>query len=120
MSNIVLNSLTYVGTGILQGVSWFWERSAGIVSAFRSLSCRINFADKRSNVQWKVVLPVTKAEDTACGCTGEVLRTAVVTITVHHDQLATVAERTATLTSVRDLVASTPFGESITSLTLPT
>lgn len=119
MSTIVLNSLNYVGSGILNGASMFWERSKGIVNAFSQLSARINMTQERTNVLWKLTLPITVASDSACGCAGEVERSTTVDISVRLGRAATAAERADVLARVRDLVASTQFGSSITSLDLP-
>lgn len=115
MSNIVLNSLTYVGNGIINGIASFIERSAGIVTAFKTLTSRVSYAD-RINVHWKLVLPSVVAADSECGCAGELQYTNYVDITYRADRRTTAAERTATLAAIRDLVATTNFGDSITSL----
>lgn len=119
MTTIVLNSLNYVGNGILNGVSIFWEKAAGLVNAFSPLTCRINFNKENTNILWKLVVPVTKADDSACGCAGEVVRTTYVDISVRLGRTATAAERADVLARVRDLVAHASFGSSITSLTQP-
>lgn len=117
MSNIVLNSLTYVGNGILNGVNSFVNRTAGVVSAFRTLTNRISYADKVT-VHWKLVLPTVVEEDSECGCAGSLKYTNYVDITYRADRRTTAAERTATLAAVRDLVATANFGTSITDLTM--
>lgn len=119
MSTIVLNSLNYVGTGILNGVSMFWEKSKGIVNAFSSLSARINFNKDNTNVLWKLIVPITQADDSACGCAGEVVRTTYVDIAVRLGRAATATERADVLARVQNLVASPQFAASISSLTLP-
>lgn len=119
MSTLVLNSLNYVGNGILNGVSMFWEKSKEIVNAFSPLNCRINFNKENTNVLWKLVVPVTQVDDSACGCAGEVVRTTYVDIAVRFGRAATAAERADVLARVRDLVATTAFGSSVSSLTLP-
>lgn len=120
MSTIVLNSLNYVGTGILNGVSHFWERAAGLVNAFSQLTARVNFNTTKTNVAWKLTIPVVKEDDSACGCTGEVVRTTIVDIVARFDRSATSTERLDTLDRIQDLVASSHFVNSITNLDLPT
>ncbi len=115
MSNIVLNSLTYVGNGTINGVVSFINRTAGIVAGFRKLTNRVSFGDKTVTA-WKLVEPTLVAADSTCGCAGEVRYLNYVDITVRLDRATTAAERTALLTSIRDLVATTHFGDSITSL----
>lgn len=119
MSTIVLNGLNYVGTGILNGVSWFWEKSKGIVNAFSDLTCRMNLTKDRSNVLWKMTVPVTVTSDSPCGCAGDVVRTTFVDISVRFARTATATERADVLARIKDLVASTHFGSSISDLALP-
>lgn len=117
MSTIVLNSLNYVGEGLLNGISHWWERSVGLVNAFRHLTNRINYGATVTTVAWKLTLPVVKAEDSACGCEGEVVRTTIVDVTARMGRDASPAERADTLAQIQDLVASSQFAASITSLT---
>lgn len=119
MSTIVLNSLNYVGNGILNGASMFWERSKGLVSAFSQLSSRVNFTNDKVNVAWKLTVPVTVTSDSSCGCVGDVVRTATVDITARFGRTATAAERADVLKRVQDLVAGTQFAYSINSLDVP-
>lgn len=120
MSTIVLNSLNYVGSGILNGVSWFMERSKGLANAFSSLTARVGFTKDKTNVLWKLVVPVVKETDSSCGCAGEVVRTTYVDISVRMDRAATAAERDDVKVRVQNLVASPQFAASITNLDLPT
>lgn len=119
MSTIVLNSLNYVGSGILNGVSFFWERSKGLANAFSPLSARVNMTKDKSNVLWKLNVPVTATADSPCGCAGDVVRTTYVDVNTRMDRAATAAERADVLARIRDLVASTQFASSITDLDLP-
>lgn len=120
MSTIVLNALNYLGTGILNGVSYFWEKTGGIVNAFSPLTAKINITQDRSNVLWKLVVPVVVAADSPCGCAGEVEKSTIVDLTFRFDRRATVAERDEVYKRVKDLVAHASFKASITDLTLPT
>lgn len=115
MSNIVLNSLTYVGNGIINGLNSFIERSAGVVNGFRYLNNRVTLGD-RTTVSWKITDPVLIAADSPCGCAGKVKYTNYVDITLRADRATTADERAAILQSIRDLVATSNFGSSITSL----
>lgn len=117
MSNIVLSGLTFVGSGIVNGVALFVERSAGIVSGFRKLTSKVNYADK-TNVHWKVELPTIVAADSPCGCAGEVSYINYIDVSARFDRRTTAAERTAVLDMIQDLVASSQFEASITSLVL--
>lgn len=115
MSTLVLNSLNYIGEGITNGINRFIERSSGLVAGFRNLTNRVSFGDK-TVVAWKLVQPTLVADDSPCGCAGQVKYNNYLDINVRLDRATTAAERTAMLADIRDLVASTNFGDSITSL----
>lgn len=117
MSSIVLNSLTYVGEGLINGASSFWERAGGVLNAFSQLTNRVSYNPTKTVVAWKLTVPIVKADDTACGCAGEVLRSTIVDITVRFDRSATATERADVLARIEDLVATTQFASSISSLT---
>lgn len=119
MTTIVLDTLQYVGSGILNGVSYFWERAGGVVNAFSKLHARIDLSTTKTTVAWKLSIPVTIAADSACGCAGEVARTAIIDVVVRLDRGATAAERLSVYNRTKDLVASTQFAKSITSLEMP-
>lgn len=119
MSTIVLNSLNYVGNGVLNGISQFIERSLAVVSGFSNLTARISFNPTKTVVAWKLTVPVIGGEASACACPGDVLRGTIVDISVRFDRGATSTERADVLTRVRDLVATSQFGDSISSLTQP-
>jgi hypothetical protein len=120
MSNITLNALLYAGQGILNGVASFVNRTAGVVNGFSTLTGRVNITDnKKTVVGWKLTLPILVAEDSPCGCAGAVARTSIVDITVRYDRSATAAERADVLKRVQDLVLTTQFAQSVSSLVQP-
>lgn len=119
MSTIVLNSLNYVGGGILNGVSQFWERSKSLVSAFSTLTARVSYNATKTVVAWKLTVPVTVTEDSTCGCIGDVLRSTIVDVSVRFDRGATSAERADVLARIQDLVLTTQFVGSVNSLVQP-
>ena len=120
MSTIVLNTLNYTGTGFLNGASYFWERAAGLATAFSPIVAHVNLTQDKANVLWKLTIPVVVAADSTCGCAGEVSRVAVIDISFRMDKMATAAERLDALNRVKDLVKTTQFGESVTGLVVPT
>lgn len=120
MSNIVANTLTYVGDGIINGISRWTERSAGVLAFFRSISASVNSvaSSKRTTVKWKIVLPFPDTEPTSCPCPGEApMSDTIVNIDVRLDSRAPKAHRTAVLTSIRDLVATSQYASSVEDLT---
>lgn len=122
MSNIVLNALTYVGDGIVNGVAWFTERSAGTAAYFRSLTSSVSAKKgQRISVKWKLVKPFPAAAAESCPCPGEAPYTdTIVDITVRFDPRADAAYRTAVTTDIQNLAATTQFTGSINSLIQPT
>lgn len=119
MSNIVLNGLTYVGNGISNSVSHWYERSAGLVSGFRWLTARVIYGAREVTTNWRLSIPVLAAEDSTRDIPGTVLYINRTEVSVRYDRRATAAERTATLQAIKDLVASAQFESSITSLVQP-
>lgn len=122
MSTIVANSLNYVGDGIMNGVTRFTERSAGVLAFFRSITGSItsNVTSKRTAVKWKVILPFPAAEPESCPCDGSTpYSDTIVNIDIRFDSRTDLAHRTAVLTTIRDLVATTQYGSSVTGLVTP-
>lgn len=114
MSTIVLNTLNYVGNGILNGVSWFYERSAGIASRFSPLTNRINFGPTKTTVAWKMVIPVAIA--TGVGTEVDVYDDTIVDITVRFARDLPSTNRTDTLDRLQDLVLTSQFTDSVSNL----
>lgn len=119
MSTIVLNSLNYVGTGIQNGISHWWERSLGLVNAFSSLTARVAYNPTKTVVAWKLTVPVVQGDDSACGCAGEVVRTTIVDVSVRFDRGATSAERADVLLRLQNLVLKPEFTGSVSNLVQP-
>lgn len=119
MSNLVLNGLTYAGTGITNSVSYWYERSAGLVSGFRWLTARVIYGAREVTTNWRLSVPVLVAEDSTRDVPGSVMYINRTELSVRHDRRATPTERAATLQAIKDLVASSQFEESITSFVQP-
>lgn len=121
MSNIVANTLTYVGDGILNGIARFTERSAGVLAYFRVISGSIssNGTSKKTSVKWKVVLPFPDAEPTSCPCDGAApFSDTIINVDIRVDSRSDLAYRTAVYNTVKDLIASTNYQSSVKDLTL--
>lgn len=119
MSTIVLNAKNYVGEGIQNGLTFFREKSAGLVAGFNTLTGRIAFNPTKTVVAWKLVKPTLATESDECACAGTVLREAIIDITVRLDRAATQAERDAIAEDIEDLVATSQFKTSITGFVTP-
>lgn len=123
MSTIVANLLNYVSDGIANGISRWTERSAGVLAYFRAITASVNSvaSSQRTNVKWKVTLPFPDAEPSSCPCPGEAPASpTIVNIDVRFDSRVPAAYRTAVLTTIKDLVDSAQFADSIEDLVLPT
>lgn len=120
MSNIVLNTVTYIGEGIQNGVTNFINRSAEMLSGFSSLVGRVRNAGKRVEVRWNLAIPVLIAADSPCGCAGEVNFITFVEVAVKFDQRASSAQRTDTYARLKDLILSSQFENSVKLLQPPT
>lgn len=120
MSNIVLDALTFVGEGLLNGISRFVERSAGIARYFRALTSSVNYnkTSERVNVKWKLVLPFPSAPEEECPCDGAVpFADTIVNIDIRVDGRASLAYREDIVDMIQSLVATTQFTGSIETLT---
>lgn len=114
MSTIVLNSLNYVGQGVINGLSHFWERSAGIVNGFRHLQNSIGLSQDKTHVKWKLTVPYLVEEDSSCACTGaKQYEDTLVDIVVRFDKKLPAAHRDATQTSIENLVVTQQFRDSV-------
>lgn len=119
MANIVLNTKTYNGRGLLNGIARYVESSGGIAAAFSPLSGTVNL-DSKSRARWKLDMPVVAEEASACACPGSVIRVANADINIRMDLGMTLAERTDFADRIKDLVSHADFRASIISLTQPT
>ena len=120
MSTIVLNTLNYVGEGVVNGISRYIERSAGVVAYFRALTGSVKTTTTRTTVKWKLVHPFPSSAPTSCPCPGEApFLDAIVNIDVRLDSRADEAFRTAVQLAIADLVAKDEFKNSIKLLTTP-
>lgn len=122
MANITLNTKVYNGSGVLNGIAQYIERSGGVAGAFGALtaSVKVAFGTAKSRIHWKVGMPVVAEEASACACPGTVVTRLDADIDVRMDPNASVAERTDFALRLKDLVASTEFQSSIIDLQQPT
>lgn len=119
MSNLTLNTKTYTGAGLLNGlVSWI-ERSLGIASGFSTVRSSLRTDPEKAGkvrIKWDMDMPVIATESSACSCAGDVLRSGDFAISIRLDKGLTTAERTDLAERLEDLVASAPFKASIINL----
>lgn len=120
MSNLVLNTLTYVGDGIANGISRFTERSLGIAKYFKAVTGSVGQATSgRISVKFKLVYPYPDAVPESCPCDGELPFTdTIVNLDFRFDGRTDTAYRTAVYLAVKDLVATTQFQSGVKDLVL--
>lgn len=118
MGNITLNTKTYNGSGVTNGIAQYIERSAGVAGGFSPVTGTVR-QDSKSRVQWKLAQPVVAEEASACSCPGSVIRVMDANIQIRLDLGATLAERTDFALRLKDLVASADFQSSIINLQQP-
>lgn len=122
MANITLNTKVYNGSGVLNGIAQYFERSGGVAGAFSALtaSVKVAFGTAKSRIHWKLGYPVVAEEASVCACPGTVTRRLDADVDIRLDPTATVAERTDFALRLKDLVASPEFQASIINLQQPT
>lgn len=118
--SIVLNSKTYNSVGFnANGQSVYKETSAGVPSGFSYLTNKVNTGTGKtdSTVKWNLSLPVIATADSACSCTGSLLRTDYIRVEATFGASSPLAERTDLLARLRALVLTPEFENSFLSLT---
>ena len=119
---ITLNTKVYNGTGFNVNQQYVYkETSATYPSGFSYLTAKANTGTgkKSSVVCWNLSLPHVADAASTCACAGDVLGTDYIRIEVDVSAITSAADRLDIWTRLRDLVASTPFKDSITALTQP-
>jgi len=122
MANIVLNTKTYSGNGVVNGIASYTERSAGVAGGFSPLTMSVSLpsGDKaKSRAHVKIGMPIVATEASECACPGATLRRADADLNVRMDPTLSLAERTDFALRLKDLVASSEFQAMLISLQQP-
>lgn len=122
VANVVLNTKTYAYSSDQAGIITWLDKSGGIPTGFQKLTAKITDSqtvDTPIRISWQLYKPVVAAVDSACTCTGEVLRTSSCRILIEESANGTSAERTDLGLSIKDLAADTQFQAMVTALTRP-
>lgn len=121
--SIVLNSKTYNFRGFLapNSISNYTETSAGVPAGFSPLTAKVEDGGAKSNtkVRWKLKLPVVQTADSDYYAAGTLLRDHIVDLVVTFAPGVLAAERTDVLDRIQDLVLTSEFTASISSLVQP-
>lgn len=116
---LTLNTLVYAPDGQNNGIVRWMNRDGGTVGSFTLLWQKFVTSvgkDKRVRVTWHANIPIVAAADSACSCTGEVLRTSGFEIQMFADNTSSAAERLDAYNRLKDLVATDSFKLSFTEL----
>lgn len=120
--SITLNSKTYDNVGFnANGQFVYSEKSGGVPSSFSYLTAKANTGTGKtdSTVKWNLSLPIAATTDGECACAGEVMRTYYNRIEITIPAGSSATERADLLARIQDLVTSSQFAASITSLAQP-
>lgn len=122
--SITLNTKIYNFDGhSTSGFSMYTERSAGVSTGFSPLTSKVENGNitsgAKTKIRWKLKLPVIATASDACACEGQPLRESIVDLVVTLDPKATAAERADILARLQDLVLTTEFTASVSSLVQP-
>lgn len=106
---LTLNTKTYAGNGIQNGIASYTERSVGIASGFSDVTSSLKLEASKTRGVVKLTLPEVTTEASACACPGDILRTSDVITNIRIDPKAPAATRTDLYLRYKDLVASAAF-----------
>lgn len=121
MSNITLNTIVYIGRGLLNGTATYVSGAGTSLARYvRKLTGRVNLGPDVSAVRWSGTVPIVPAEEAACPCPGEKpMRDTMYEIVVRMDARATAAHRTDVDLTIKDLVQKAEFTASVVDLAQP-
>lgn len=122
-----LNEKTYSFTSVINGVTTYIERSAGVVAGFARLTAQAVMGrgkrgqqnSVRSKTVWKLSIPTVADDNSACACDGDVLSQIDVFVEVRSDASTTTTQLEEALAELRDLVETSQFGLSFTQHVQP-
>lgn len=122
MGNIVLNTKTFGGRGIIAGVASYLEATAGVLAGFLTLTGSVKLPQAKlakAKTEWRLRIPVVTEDASACACPGEAVDEIDCYIVVRASQGTSTAVRTNMALMVKDLTASPEFQASVISFTQP-
>ena len=125
--SITLNTKAYAYAGVLGNYSRFAYKALGLAQLFSYATGWVSMGTKRvkggatepSHVKWRLKVPFPLPVDAECGCPGDVQGEITAFIDITIDSALDEAARTDFALRLKDLVASTEFQGSITSLEQP-
>lgn len=115
MSDIVLNTKTYTGGSVVNGLMQWTERSLGLSGLFSWVRSQLRSTD-RARPRWTLHLPFETPEGAPVCCGPNEFRSADADISIRLDHTLSTAERTDFADRLQALVASAQFRASIIQL----
>lgn len=115
-ATVTLNAIAYAPAGTSNGISSWVDRSGGFGSSFSVITEKFATPSKDGQLvrmTFGLALPVVATEDTACVCTGGLLRTSTCQISVWIPLTSTDSERLDLWTRIKDYVNSDPFKNGV-------
>lgn len=106
MGNLTLNTKTYNGAGLSNGVARYYERSGGVPASFSEASSSLRDENGKWRGLGKLNVPVVATEATACACPGVVLEASDAQFSFRIDPLANLAARTDLYLRFKDFVGT--------------
>lgn len=94
MGNLTLNTKTYNGAGLSNGVARWYERSAGVPAGFSEASASLREENGFWRGMGKLKVPVVATQATECACPGSVLEASDAQFSFRIDPRADAAART--------------------------
>ncbi len=122
IANLTLNTVTYTYASDVAGVITWLATAGGIPTGFSPVTLALRNPAKFGSpyrLDLRMALPVVATADSACSCTGAVLRSENVRIIAEIPDSGTTAERTDFGLRVKDLVANAQVQAALASLTRP-
>lgn len=124
-ASVTLNSVVYAPGGSDKGTVTWVNRDGGVLNSFSTL--RQNYQDGNgaatsgsasaaTKVVFRLAVPVVATQDSTCACTGKLLKSSTVQISVWMDPALTAAERADIAARAKDLAASAVFTAAVASL----
>ena len=112
---MLLNGKTYGFSGIINGISSWFERSLGLAALFSNLTASQRI-DSMVRQTWKLNVPFPSDPETGCCGTDPVLGFAEVTIGIRISPTLGSTERADFLQRIQDLTETAEFIAAVTNL----
>ena len=119
MANMVLNTLTYTGAGVINQVASWWNRASGFAAGFSQANMSLRFSGDKWRGKGVLTLPTLVAEDSACGCEGQLHDTNDAEFSFRIDPKAGPETRTDLYLRFKDFVGSAQCQALFENLTYP-